>query len=146
MKYYTDLGYSKEGAAGIVGNLHAESGFSTSIKGDPTKPGGSRGLAQWDSTRWANMQNWAKKQGLDPNALTTQAGFVDQELRAMPGIRNQLMKATDPSRAADLFALKFERPKGAETGNANNIHNISGRRAFAGGYFKGFNPSGGGTQ
>lgn len=127
-----ELGYTPEGAAGVVGNALQESTFGHSLK-----PGGDGGTAfgefQWRGDRWTNFQNYAKQNQLDPKDWKTAYRFMDHEAGTAAGgnIREQIRTAKDPVHAANLFALKFERPQGAETGNANNIHGIGNRRGHA---------------
>jgi len=57
MNYFMDKGLSKHAAAGIVGNLYAESRLKTDAVGDG---GTSGGIAQWHGPRWKQLQAFAK--------------------------------------------------------------------------------------
>jgi len=118
-------------AAGIVGNLLAESGLKTGAVGDGGK---AMSLAQWHPDRRAN----AAKAGFDLGNPEDALDFVLWELNNTEnGAKQRLMQARTVKEAADIFALYFLRPKGAETGNANNVHNIAGRRRYAQQVFNG---------
>lgn len=112
-------------ANGIVGNLMAESGLRTGAVGDGGK---AISLAQWHPDRQAH----ARQKGYnlaDPNDALD---FVLEELNTTEAeAKRKLMSARTAKEAADIFALYFLRPKGAETGSADNVHNIAGRRRFA---------------
>jgi hypothetical protein len=95
-------GITPAGAAGILGNLMQESGI------DPTRSGG--GLAQWsDPTRWSHLQQYAKQNHADPNALGTQLGFLMQELLSGNyGSIAALNRSSTPAQAAEYFEQNFE--------------------------------------
>ena len=121
---FSSRGVPKHIAAGIVGNLLAESGLKTGAVGDGGK---AMSLAQWHPDRRAN----AEANGFDLGNPEDALDFVLWELNnTESSAKQRLMKAQTPQEAADAFALYFLRPKGAETGNANNVHNIEGRRRF----------------
>ena len=70
LKFFQEAGYSKEQAAGIVGNLQAESG--PNMKTDSVGDGGiAYGIAQWHPDR---QQQFAKVFGKDIH----EAGFKEQ--------------------------------------------------------------------
>lgn len=69
-------GLSNEQAAGIIGNLLAESGL------DPKAKNGSSyyGIAQWSAnSRWAGLVNWAKGKNMDPWTLDAQLNYLWKE-------------------------------------------------------------------
>ncbi len=80
--YFVSKGMSGEQAAGIVGNLQAES----SIDPKSVQQGGDgRGIAQWDKDdRWINLQNFARGNNLDFLLLETQLQFIWFELTGEP--------------------------------------------------------------
>ena len=122
---FTGYGVPKHIAAGIVGNLMAESSLRTGAVGDGGK---AMSLAQWHPDRRAN----AKANGFDLSDPQQAIDFVMWELNNTENpAKQRLMKARTVQEAADLFALYFLRPAGAQTGNANNVHNITGRRKYA---------------
>lgn len=133
--YLTDkLGYSPEAAAGILGNMKQESSFDPLAGGD--KEGGqatAHGLFQWRGDRFTNLQKFAADQGKSWKDAYTQLDFMDHELkRGGYGKAYQALQgAKTASQAADGFALHFERPKGANTGDPNQIHGIGARRGYA---------------
>lgn len=125
--YFQGRGYPGHVAAGIVGNLMAESGpgLNTTAVGDG---GQALSLAQWHPDR----RREARANGYDLSDFNSALAFVDWELNNSEAEAGRRLKAArNVTEAADIFAQYFLRPKGAETGNANNIHNISGRRRNA---------------
>ena len=83
--YFTSKGYSPEAASGVIGNFVQESGLDPkSIQGNGKGP--AAGIAQWEnyttkSSRWKNLDTYAKKQGKQWTDLETQLTFVDKELK-----------------------------------------------------------------
>jgi hypothetical protein len=128
LAFFVDKGYTPEQASGIVGNLLAESNLNTGAIGDG---GISRGIAQWNRGRLANLQSFARASNADPNDLFTQLEFVHHELRGPEAAANRnLQRSTDP-RSAALSFIGFERPEGWTAANPAGGHNASGRIANA---------------
>lgn len=94
------LSMSSVMAAGILGNLEVESGFS------PTASNGSHfGIAQWDGGRWARLLH---SYG-NPYLLSSQIGFIFEELSSdFHSAYLALKKARTPAAAAAAFALHYE--------------------------------------
>ena len=112
MKHLVSKGMTPEAAAGVVGNLIAESSLRTgAVEAGHTRQG--RGIAQWGSNaRWKTYQNWLKKNGRkNIYDLANQLDFVWWEMHngqlANPATFKSL---TDISRAAYLFMDQYERP------------------------------------
>lgn len=128
LQFFMNRGYSPIAAAGMVGNLDHESGLNPNISGDPRAGRNmATGIAQWWPDRWANLTNWAGKQGLNPRSLDTQLGFVDYELRSRPKVYQQVVGAQTVRDAAAAFGLGYESPQGAQTGVAENMHGWGSR-------------------
>lgn len=116
-------GYSKEAAAGVLGNIEAESGFDPSVI-----EGGSGigfGLCQWSFGRRTQLEQYAESKGKEPGDVNTQIKFLIGEITpggGADGFANyQLMNyngyspedwenATTPEDAAEAFCWTFERP------------------------------------
>lgn len=96
MTYFTDNGVPARGAAGIVGNLEAESGFDTTVVSDIRDASGNRtsersqGIAQWNPAvgRLQNLQNWAASEGKNWEDFFVQCEFVLYELGIPNGTKN----------------------------------------------------------
>lgn len=80
--FFRNRGYSEAATAGIMGNLHAESGM------DPTRLQNGHhyaaGIAQWErydkqSGRWKNLYDYAASKGRDWTDLETQLEWIDRE-------------------------------------------------------------------
>lgn len=98
-------GYSPECAAGIMGNLYAESGMNPAIiQGNGKGP--AAGLCQWEnyntkSGRWKQMADFAKSRGRDWTDLDSQLNFMQSELTSAD-INNRLQGKTSPSNFASV--------------------------------------------
>lgn len=128
------LGWTKEQAAGIIGNLVAESKLNTSAlnAGDGADGSDSIGVAQWNGTRAKALKDFAASRGTDWQDFDTQIAFIDHELRNSPSERaafEALQKATDPKAAAEAMIM-YERPRGSDQG-VQNAHNYRGRVSAA---------------
>lgn len=133
-----ELGYTKEGRAGIMGNLRAESGlipnnlqntankrlgvtdeqYTTQVDQGTRSldsfmhDSGGYGLAQWTyKTRKQGLYNATRQNGRSISDLAGQLGFLDQELSAYPkGLQEFLKSTNDINKASDRFLDEFERP------------------------------------
>jgi hypothetical protein len=93
-------------AAGIIGNIDAESSFDPGAVNPTSK---ARGLIQWLSKdRLAN----AKNNGFDLNKVDDQIAFIIWELNNSEGAaKKELMKAKTPEEAANIFGKLYVRPE-----------------------------------
>lgn len=113
MQFLMSKGWTREQAAGIVGNLAGESGFNTGAIGDN---GTSGGLGQWHDTspgvgRFTNLKNFAANRGTAWTDFQTQLEFLQHELETNEkGAAAQLRLAGTPEQAAESFMRNFERP------------------------------------
>ena len=119
--YFVSKGLSPQQSAAMVGNLLQEN-----VAMDPTKVNsiGMRGIAQWDATRWNNLQSFAKQKGLDPNDFQTQLQFVYQELATgQGGLSLENLKAQKTLEGATLLIRKqYERPGEAEANDTARLN------------------------
>ena len=97
--FLTGKGFSPGAAAGIMGNLFAESGM------DPTRRQGgggpAAGIAQWENAnaqagRWKDMANFAASRGKNWTDLESQLEFLVQELE-QKDMANRMSGVTAPS-------------------------------------------------
>ena len=134
--YLCAAGFNACGAAGLMGNLYAESGLSpTNLQNSYEKKLGytdasytaavdsgayanfvrdsaGYGLAQW--TYWSRKQNlldYARERGASIGDLEMQLGFLLKELGSY-GLLAELKAAPSVRRASDTVLLKFEKPAG----------------------------------
>ena len=144
-----DAGYSKESAAGALGNIWRESGFQYDVvEGGYNEFNGGIGICQWtnsprDSGSGRNQQlrDYAASKGKEWTDLATQIEFLLAELT--PGgngyAEYQLMNnhgytteswanASTPEEAASAFMWTFERP--ATTGNAEGERQQKAREYY----------------
>jgi hypothetical protein len=134
--YFTNKRHlSRTAAAGIVGNLLAESGA------DPTAPntaasGGGGGMAQWEGNRWDGkngLKPFAKKRGKSWKNRDLQLEFIWWELHNTEKASLQpLVNANSPEDAAISFVLNYERARPGKTRHDDR------RKAFARAVFKYF--------
>lgn len=118
MDYFMKQGWTKEQAAGIVGNLQQESGKDL----DPNAENsiGMYGIAQWDKTR---RRQFEKVMGrtIYGSSLEEQLAFIQHELtegkdaHAKKGGR-ELRSAKTATEAAMIFENRYERSGGHALG------------------------------
>lgn len=109
------LGLTKEQAAGIVGNLHHETGgFEFMDEIDPIVPGskGGTGYAMWTAGRRKDFENWAEAQGLDTRDHEANFGYLVHEIQNTKEFRNynKFEAATTAEEAARLVSDNYLRP------------------------------------
>lgn len=110
VRYFESQGIAANAAAGIVGNLQQENGFS------PVTNGGGVGIAQWDPvTRGPAMQDWVRKNvpaqnGVEPAAtLAGQLAYIVYDLKTnYAKLLAEMNVAPDPGTAAVLFQNNYE--------------------------------------
>jgi len=129
-------GFTPEQACGILGNLHVENGVNLRNDKDldPTistteKDGAlAYGLAQWNDSpraanrkdgpsRYAELQEFCSKQGLDYTTLYGQLSYIKYELfkyKSLLGV-GELLRAETPEQASEIFESKYERPAEGST-------------------------------
>ena len=136
-------GLTEAGAAGLLGNLQAESGLNPQnlqnsfekklgmsdqdytaavdcgAYGSFVTDGAGYGLAQWTySSRKAALLACAKARGRSVGDLDTQAGYLLQELQSLFPAVLRLLRATDSvQEASDCVLLQFERPANQSADN-----------------------------
>lgn len=114
-----NAGYPPAAAAGILGNIQAESNFDPKAR-EPGGPG--CGICQWGydggahgSNRFNQLCKWAKGAGRDPWALDTQFDWMRREL--MTTYHSTDVKLRNPhittKQAAILFDQEFEGSDGS---------------------------------
>jgi hypothetical protein len=111
MKFFMSAGWSKEQAAGIVGNLQVESGanLNTRAVGDGGK---AKGIAQWHPDRQATFAKVMGK-SLEESTLEEQLRFVDWELKnTEKNAGDKLRQAKTAAQAAQLVDSLYERSSG----------------------------------
>jgi hypothetical protein len=110
MDFFTSKGFTREAAAGIVGNLLAESGINP--KSEQYGGGPGRGIAQWTvDQRWQTYLKFAKNRKLNPESLDAQLRFIIHEMPSQMGESAKTIKTmTNKEEAAKLFMDKYERP------------------------------------
>lgn len=112
----TDLNLSPQQAAGIVGNLQAESGLQAVQERNPIGGGrGGFGWAQWTGSRRDQFEAYAKANNLDPKSDEANYGFLLKELHGAGSAKmlEQLRALTGPDAARKSAAIverEYERP------------------------------------
>ena len=124
MSYFQSQGWTKEQAAGIVGNLQAESGPSLNPKavGDN---GQAYGIAQWHPDRQAMFKATMNKD-IRESSLEEQLQFVQWELgNTNKSAGNALKSAKAADEAAQIVDKLYERSSGTalnkRMANANTL-------------------------
>ena len=108
--YIKSLGYSDAQAAGIMGNLIAESGLNTNAYNPAGGGQGAYGLAQWRGARQTALRQFAASRGTDQSDYATQLAFIDQEFKTTEKkAADAFSTARTPEEAASVFFTKYER-------------------------------------
>jgi len=112
MEFFVGKGWTQEQAAGIVGNLQAESGAN--LRTDAIGDGGKGyGIAQWHSDRQDLFQKTYGKP-IRQAGFKEQLEFVNWELNnSEKKAGNALKGATSADEAAAIFDQYYERSSGA---------------------------------
>lgn len=126
MTFFMEQGWTREQAAGIVGNLWAES----QVRHDQAQHGGGPGygLAQWEGPRQASFQQWAGHD-IHDSTMQEQLEFIQWELNnTEQAAGNALRDATTADQAARIVMTRYERPadqsEGAQRGRAAYANDI----------------------
>lgn len=124
-KLMADFGLTQAQAAGIVGNLGAESGLQGINEKNPTVIGslGGFGWAQWTGPRRTAFNTYVQNNNLDPTSSDANYGFLRQELST--DYASSITKIKQTSTVADATASFEKSYEGA------GIVNMSGRVNFA---------------
>jgi hypothetical protein len=116
MQFFISKGWSKEQAAGIVGNLKVESGnFSPDVLSGKKRGDGGKavGLAQWHPDRQARFKQIFGKD-LVGSSFSEQLEFVHWELmNTHKGAGIALRNATSAEQAATIVDQKYEISSGS---------------------------------
>ncbi|MCK1706120.1 hypothetical protein IVA86_33145 [Bradyrhizobium sp. 146] len=124
MDYFQSQGWTKEQAAGIVGNLVHESGLNPSAVHDQ---GTGLGIAGHRLERLDAMRQFAQARGKPVTDFQTQLEFVNQELNTTEaGAGAKVRAARTPQEAAAAF-INFERPQGYDPANIAASHGYTNR-------------------
>ena len=115
-QFFRDLGWTSESIAGMLGNIHAESGVVADI--DERSGGGGYGIVQW--TPKSKLVDWANARNLNYRTLTAQCKRIQWELEnsyqfyptaAFPYTFKEFTRSTkDPAYLAMAFLQNYERP------------------------------------
>lgn len=99
-------------AAGVMGNMYAESGFNPSAIEITDRQEKGHGLVQWTFGRWDNLEAFAEEQGKPWDDLETQLKFLEKELEGSEKALfddSLFTSAEEPAIAAMRFRIIFER-------------------------------------
>jgi Phage tail lysozyme len=122
----TDLNLTPQQAAGITGNLQAESGLQAVQERSPIGGGrGGIGWAQWTGPRRDEFEAYAKANNLDPKSDEANYGFLLKELHGAGSAKmlEQLRALSGPDAARKSAAIverEYERPAVSNAGTRGN--------------------------
>lgn len=128
MDFFTGRGYSREQAAGIVGNLIQESGLNPATVHDK---GTGLGVAGHRLERLDAMKAYAASKGKPVTDFQTQLEFIDQELNTTEGNTGKALKGARTAQEAAHAFISFERPLGWTPANPAGGHGYANRVANA---------------
>jgi hypothetical protein len=129
-----DLSLTPEQAAGIVGNLAAESGLLAVQERHPIAGRGGWGYAQWTGPRRNAFEAWARAKGYALDSYEANYGFLLRELLTTQARSLRHLRLTRTAKAAaETFGYWFERFAGYQNlGNANYRNRVQlAERALA---------------
>jgi hypothetical protein len=124
--YLKKQGLTDEQAAGVIGNLTAESNLNPAAlnPNDVGKP--AFGLAQWRGSRYEDLIEFSNDNGLDYQTLEAQLPFMMHELETQSWLGyGALQNSTSVSDATRVFETKFERPRPGTFGKRFNYAQIA---------------------
>lgn len=134
LAYLYKLGFTDAGAAGALGNIQQESGFSPTAYNSGE---GAIGICQWEGgRRTVGLQGYARVRGLSESDLDAQLGYMGVELTSgFAHVRIQGMAAVSPANFAAVWDGQYEISDGStrqiRINNAiaiyNNIKGAKGR-------------------
>lgn len=118
-------GYSEYAAAGVMGNIEAESGFDPAIV--EAGNGIGYGLCQWSFTRRDELEAYASAMGVEPSDVDLQiqfllyecapkgeqGGYASYAFVSLDHLRENWVNATNVADATAAFMNGFERPNAA---------------------------------
>ncbi|QWK78617.1 phage tail tip lysozyme [Ochrobactrum sp. BTU1] len=124
MQFLIQKGWKPHQAAGIVGNLVAESSLNTKAinRGDASDGTDSVGIAQWNRDRKTRLYAHADKIGRNVNDLEAQLDFLDWELNNTEKRAGDLIRNSSNVAGAADGMIMFERPKGSNRGARYAMH------------------------
>ncbi len=128
MSFFTGRGYTKEQAAGIVGNLIQESGLNPNTVHDN---GTGLGIAGHRLERLDALKAYAASKGKPANDFQTQLEFIDQELNTTEGKTGVALRAAKTPQEAAAAFINYERPQGWTPENPQAGHGFANRVANA---------------
>jgi hypothetical protein len=142
MNHLVEMGYRPVEAAGIVGQLQAESGFDTENVNHRGRGHGAYGLAQWRAERQQGLFDFAKSRGANIWDPQIQLEWVDRELHS-PEYRSVLRKLHNARNVYEATAAMngYEKPGGYSRNGVPTAVELWGRRyGNAQGAFGGYRP------
>lgn len=124
MQFFIKNGFSKEQAAGIVGNFLVESAHTMSGGIKEFSGGGGYGIAQWTTpARKRGLAQYAANKGMSVDNLDLQLMYALQEMKDQ-GLDTKLKGisgANAHQQASTMVMRQFERPLDMAVGGANDL-------------------------
>jgi hypothetical protein len=114
-KYLKSIGFTREGAIGLIGNILGESQANPKALERSNQPliggKGGVGIVQWTAARRRNIEKEAGNDGTKVTNLDFQLKFLEKELRNnYKGVFNQLKTSKSISDSTIYVLEKFEVP------------------------------------
>lgn len=109
-QYLIQRGLSPVAAAGLVGNMGAESGYQSDI--NERSGGGGYGLMQWTGPRRAELTQYAADTGGSAADPHTQLDFMMKELGTSEKRAGDMLASASDASSANSAALAYLRPAG----------------------------------
>lgn len=126
--YLTGQGMSPIAAAGIIGNMKAESGLDPESHAIDSNGYQSSGLVQWNAKSYPDSPSLVT--GNASADLAAQLAYLTKDINASPNLETSLNAAQTPSQAAQIWASLFERCAACQ----GNTAEVAGREQLATGF------------
>lgn len=116
-------GFSAAAAAGVMGNMFAESGFIVDV--EEYGGGGGYGLCQWTGSRRTDLINWCQNNGFDYTTLEGQLNFLLYEVEAYGlGYYKDIQSVEEATMVwLDKYEIAGVRVEGKRLDAANDYYN-----------------------
>lgn len=121
-------GYSKEGAAALLGNAIQESGPDLVSGYQKNTDHGSQGIFQWRFSRLHELNKFCEERGLHSGTLDAQIKFAIYELgKDYPRLDRELRQGGDVADLTSTVCWEYERPPKVQ---ARSIGGLNAPRKF----------------
>lgn len=110
--FLMDKGFTKEQAAGIMGNIEQESGFRTTALNTACGGTGAYGMIQWTEGRQKGLYQYCSANGFSPTSVEGQLNYMWHELTEVSYYRTRvyekIIAATTVAEVTTIWGANYE--------------------------------------